>query len=77
VFDEAELRLLVDAAQFAADEVHWAAGQRDADAADPRRQAVLAAFPELVERGLWRSFALSRELVELSTRLAHALQNQN
>jgi len=72
-FEESELRLLIEAAQFAADEVHWAAGQRSADDSATRRDAVLAAFPELVERGLWRSFALTRELGELAARLQRAL----
>jgi hypothetical protein len=73
-FEEAELQLLLEALRFANTEIHWAAAQRDA-AADARRQAVLDAFPELVERGLWRSFGLTRELDELIQRLEGALRS--
>jgi hypothetical protein len=74
-FEETELRLLMEASRFASEEVHWAAAQRDADARSPRRDAVFAAFPELVERGVWRSFGLTRELDELSGRLQRALSH--
>jgi hypothetical protein len=73
-FEEPELQLLRESVRFANEEVHWAATQR-ADGADPRRDAVLAAFPELVERGLWRSFGLTRELDELGQRLEGALRS--
>ena len=33
----------------------------------------MAAFPELVDRGVWRSFGLTRELETLATRLQTAL----
>jgi hypothetical protein len=72
-FEEHELRLLVDALHFAATEIRWAASQRDESTADARRAAVLGGFPELTERGLWRSFALTREITELATRLEQAL----
>jgi hypothetical protein len=75
--DEGELGLLVDALRFANQEVQWAARRQAGeesrgDAA--RRQAVLAAFPELVDKGPWRSFGLSRELDALAGRLAAALK---
>src|SRR6185312_10388570 len=57
-FEEQELHLLLDALRFANEEVHWAAAQRD-NGTDERRAAVLDAFPELVERGLWRSYGLT------------------
>jgi hypothetical protein len=72
-FEEGELRLLIEAARFAAEEVHWAASQRDANNGDARLRTVLEGFPELVERGLWRSFALTRELGDVAGRLQHAL----
>ena len=72
-FEETELRLLMEASRFASEEVHWAAAQRDPDARSPRRDAVLAAFPELAERGVWRSFGLTRELDEVGKRLQQAL----
>jgi hypothetical protein len=73
VFDEGEVRLLLEALRFATDEVHWAtkAPQDDPDAR--RHEAVLLAFPELVERGVWRSFGLTRELETLAARLQTAL----
>ena len=73
-FEEPELVLLLEAVKFANEEVHWAASQRDADGT-PRKQAILSAFPELVERGLWRSFGLNRELDELTQRLEGALRS--
>ncbi len=72
VFEEGELRMLLTAVRFAHDEVHQAASQHG-DSTDGRVQVVLSAFPELVERGLWRSFALTRELDELGQRLDLAL----
>jgi hypothetical protein len=73
-FEEPELQLLLEAVRFANDEVHWAAAQRETDA-NPRREAILEAFPELVERGLWRSYGLTRELEELAQRLEGALRS--
>ena len=74
VFEEGELRLLLTAVRFAHDEVQQAASQHDASA-DGRVQVVLNAFPELVERGLWRSYGLTRELDELAQRLDLALRS--
>ncbi len=74
VFEEGELRMLVDAVRFANAEVHFASGQHPEDG-NGRVQAVLNAFPELVERGLWRSFGLTRELEELAQRLELALRS--
>jgi hypothetical protein len=71
VLDEGELRLLLEAVRFSAAEVNF--GARPASDSDARRDAVLAAFPELVEKGTWRSFGLSRELEALAMRLDHAL----
>jgi hypothetical protein len=72
-FEETELKLLTEAVRFAEVEVHWAAGQREQ--LDDRAQAVVGAFPELVERGLWRSFSLTRELDQLAQRLELALRS--
>jgi hypothetical protein len=74
--DQGELELLLEAVRFATAEVHWAAsaGTKITEAADERRrQAVLDAFPELVERGLWRSFGLTRDLEALAGRMHAAL----
>jgi hypothetical protein len=38
-----------------------------------RQNAVLTAFPELVEKGVWRSFGLHRELEAIAARLRAAL----
>jgi hypothetical protein len=74
VFDEAEVGLLLEAVRFATEEVRWATrAQEDTDAR--RRDAVLTAFPELVDRGVWRSFGLSRELETVATRLQTALNS--
>jgi hypothetical protein len=74
VFDEGEVRLLLEAVRFATDEVRAATrGQADHDAR--RQEAVLSAFPELVERGVWRSFGLTRELETLAARLQTALSS--
>jgi hypothetical protein len=70
--EEGELRLLMEAARFAGQEVQWATRtQSSEDAA--RQRAVLAAFPELVEKGIWRSFGLHRELEAIAARLQAAL----
>jgi hypothetical protein len=74
VFEESELRLLLQAVRFAHDEVQWAGGNHD-ESPDGRAQAVHSAFPELTERGLWRAFALTRELDELGQRLDLALRS--
>jgi len=59
--EETRWGCLLAAVRFATDEVRWATrAQEDHDAR--RRDAVLTAFPELVDRGVWRSFGLSREL---------------
>jgi len=72
VLDEHEVGLLLEAVRFATEEVRWAT--RGQDDQDPRRRdVVLSAFPELVDRGVWRSFGLSRELETLATRLQTVL----
>lgn len=72
--EETELSLLLGAVRFANDEIHWAA--RPQAEQDPRRRdAVLAAFPELVEKGAWRSFGLTRELEALAHSLETALSS--
>src|SRR5258708_28628909 len=74
VFEEAEVGLLLEAVRFATEEVRWATrAQEDTDAR--RRDGVLTAFPELVDRGVWRSFGLSRELETVATRLQTALNS--
>ena len=75
VFEEGELRMLLTAVRFAHDEVQQAASRQPGNAPNGRLQAVLNAFPELVERGLWRSFGLTRELDELAQRLDLALRS--
>lgn len=74
-FEEGELRQLLDALRFADAEVHWAAGEREPLDANERAQVVLGAFPELVERGLWRSFSVTRDLEQLAQRLEVALRS--
>ena len=72
--DEAEVGLLVDAVRFALGEVQWATHTRDDEATEkPRRVAVNVGFPELVEKGAWRSFGLTRELDALAQKLRAAL----
>lgn len=73
-FEETELRMLLEAVRFAHDEVQWAGSQREMTG-EGRIQAVVNAFPELVERGLWRSFAVTRELDDLAQRLDVALRS--
>ena len=70
--DESEVVLLLEAARFATDEVQWAARANDGPDT-PRRDAVLTAYPELVDKGVWRSFGLARELEALAARLQTAL----
>ncbi|MBV9173478.1 MAG: hypothetical protein JOZ81_25730 [Chloroflexi bacterium] len=70
--DENELDLLLEAVRLAVDEVPWATNP--AAEADPaRRDSVFAAFPELVEKGLWRGFAVTRDLQAVAERLRLAL----
>ena len=75
--DEVELELLLEAVRFATAEVHWAtsAGTHVEAADERRRQVILDAFPELVERGLWRSFGLTRDLEALAERMHGALNS--
>lgn len=70
--EEGELHLLVDALRYATEEIHLFARGADADDAR-RRDAVLVAFPDLAERGAWRSFSVARELEALTERLHQAL----
>jgi hypothetical protein len=72
VLEEGEVGLLLEAVRFATDEVHWATRAHE-DQEARRREVVLSAFPELVERGVWRSFGLTRELEALAARLQTAL----
>jgi hypothetical protein len=73
--DESEVKLLLDAIRFATAEIHWVSDQaaRQAGAANERHKAVLSGFPELVERGLWRSYAVCRDLDGVAARLHKAL----
>jgi len=71
--DESELELLIEALRFAAREVPLAA-RRDEGQGAARGEAVMAAFPELVEKGSWRSFGLARELEALAAKLEAALK---
>jgi hypothetical protein len=70
--EESELGLLVDALKFASKEVQQASRTQDGQAS-ARRDGVLSAFPELIEKGLWRSFGLVREIDALAQRLEAAL----
>jgi len=71
--EEAEVGLLLDALRFGTEEVqHAAREQGGADAT--RRDGVMSAFPELAQKGLWRSFGLVRELEALAARLQEALK---
>ena len=72
--DESEVGLLLEALRYATDEVRRAAASRPQDnQAAARPEPVMTAFPELVQKGLWRSFGLIRELDALATRLQVAL----
>jgi hypothetical protein len=68
VLDETELGLLLEAVRQAVPQVQ-AAARPEAD-----NQAVMAAFPELVEKGTWRAFGLVRDLESLANRLTTALK---
>jgi hypothetical protein len=70
--EEGEVSLILDALRFASDEVQYAAHDHTGEDA-ARREAVMAAFPELVQKGLWRSFGLIRELEAVTARLHTAL----
>jgi hypothetical protein len=73
--DESEVKLLVDAIRFATGEIHWVSDQaaRQPGTSGERQTAVLNSFPELAERGLWRSYAVCRDLDGLAARLQKAL----
>jgi hypothetical protein len=72
--EESEVKLLVAAIHFATSEVHWVSDQANQARPSGERQAsVLTSFPELTERGLWRSYGLCRDLENLAARLQHAL----
>ena len=72
--DESEVSMLVEALRYASEEVQWAARQQDdGPAGIVRYEAVMAGFPELPEKGLWRSFGLVRELDALAQRMESAL----
>jgi hypothetical protein len=75
--DESEVRLLLDAIRFATSEVHWVSDQaaRQGAPTGERQASVLKGFPELAERGLWRSFAVCRDLDTLAARLQKALSS--
>jgi hypothetical protein len=75
--EEGELTLLLEALRFAAQEVQWATRVSNGEngEAPARRDAVMAAFPELVQKGVWRTFGLTRELEALATRLEAALSS--
>jgi hypothetical protein len=68
VLEETELGLLLEAIRYAIPHIQ-AAARPSGDS-----EAVMAAFPELVEKGSWRAFGLTRELEGLATRLASALK---
>jgi hypothetical protein len=67
--DETELSVLIEALRFAAREVPQAT-RADLVGEAPRREAAFAAFPELADKGAWRSFGLARELEVVAARLA-------
>ena len=74
--EESELQLLLEAVRYATDEIHGAARvANDATADSRRRDVVLGAFPELADRGGWRSFGVTRELDSLAGRLHTALHS--
>ena len=72
--EESEVKLLLEAIRFATSEVHWVSDQANRGGPAGERQAsVLKGFPELAERGLWRSYAVCRDLDGLAARLRKAL----
>ena len=74
VLEQAELQLLLDALRFATEEVRYATRADDGLLNARRRDSVFAAYPELVQKGTWRSFGLIRELEALAARLTAALR---
>jgi hypothetical protein len=70
--EESEVGLLLEALRYGKDEVQHASHQHEGDDA-ARHEAVMAAFPELSQKGLWRSFGLIREIEALVARLQTAL----
>jgi hypothetical protein len=74
--EESEVSLLLDALRFASQEVQRATRAPNGESGQDRGQydAVLGAFPELVQKGVWRSFGLARELEAVATRLQTALK---
>ena len=72
--EENEVNLLLAALRYTTDEVQQASRARDGQGSR-QREAVSAAFPELVELGGWRSFGLARELEALAARLHTALRS--
>ncbi len=75
---ESELKLLLEAVDFAVAEVRWASdqGEQAADRASRERRGDLErAFPELVGSA-WRGFALGRSLDGLAGKLNQALQGR-
>lgn len=73
--EESELELLLDALQFATEEVRHATRADNGSTDAPRRESVFGAYPELVQKGTWRSFGLVRELEALAARLTAALRS--
>jgi len=72
--EESEVNLLLAALRYTTDAVQRASRAPDGLGAR-QREAVSAAFPELVDLGGWRSFGLSRELEALAARLQTALRS--
>jgi hypothetical protein len=72
--EENEVNLLLAALRYTTNEVQRASRAADGQPAR-QREAVAAAFPELVQLGGWRSFGLTRELEGLAVRLQTALSS--
>jgi hypothetical protein len=72
--DEPEVALFIEALRFAVDEVQWASRASNGQEGG-RRDAISKAFPELVEKGSWRTFGLVREIETLAGRLQTALSS--
>lgn len=72
--EELELTLLIEALRFGIDELQWASRASNGQEGG-RRDAVFSAFPELVEKGSWRTFGLVREIEALAGRLQTALRS--
>lgn len=75
--EESEVSLLLDALRFASQEVQWATRAPNGESGqdNARHEAVLSAFPELVQKGVWRSFGLARELDAVAARLQSCLSS--